>query len=159
MVGLKLTAGAFFTFWVFLFATAMAMTACFRAIGAAFPSFDAASKVSGFLVSAFIMYNGYMIPKPAMHPWFVWIYWIDPMSYGFESLMANEFHNKVIPCVAQNLVPSGPQYTDLVHQACAGIGGALPGATSVTGDQYIASLSYSHDNLWRNFGSEYSPSS
>lgn len=152
MVGLKLTAGAFFTFWIFLFATAMAMTACFRAIGAAFPSFDAASKVSGFLVSAFIMYNGYMIPKPSMHPWFVWIYWIDPMSYGFESLMANEFHNKVIPCVAQNLVPNGPQYTDQVHQACAGVAGALPGATSVTGDQYIGSLSYSHDNLWRNLG-------
>jgi ATP-binding cassette subfamily G (WHITE) protein 2 (SNQ2) len=29
-----------------------------------------------------------------MHPWFVWIYWINPLSFGFESLMGNEFHNR-----------------------------------------------------------------
>lgn len=28
----------------------------------------------------------------------------------------------------------------------------MPGATSVTGEQYLASLSYSADNIWRNFG-------
>ncbi|CAG8960034.1 hypothetical protein HYFRA_00013222 [Hymenoscyphus fraxineus] len=152
MVGFNVTAGAFFTFWVFLFAIAMAMTACFRAIGAAFPTFNAASKVSGLVVLVFIIYNGYMIPKPDMHPWFVWIFWIDPMSYAFESLMANEFHNKIIPCVAQNLVPTGPQYNDPTHQACTGVRGASPRATFVTGDEYIGSLSYSHDHLWRNFG-------
>ncbi|KAG9232537.1 putative Brefeldin A resistance protein [Amylocarpus encephaloides] len=152
MVGLRQEAGAFFTFWAFLFATTMAMTALFRFIGAAFPSFDAASKVSGFMISALIMYNGYMIRKPEMHPWFVWIYWIDPMAYGFESLMSNEFHDTPIPCVATNLVPNGPGYLDSAYQACAGVGGALPGATSVTGDQYLGSLSYSHSHLWRNFG-------
>lgn len=44
MVGLKLDAGAFFTYWIISFATCMAMTALFRAIGAAFTTFDAASK-------------------------------------------------------------------------------------------------------------------
>jgi ABC-type multidrug transport system permease subunit len=68
MVGLTMTAGAFFTFWVIVFATAMCMTALFRAIGAAFSTFDGASKVSGFLISALIMYTGYMIRKPLMHP-------------------------------------------------------------------------------------------
>ncbi len=74
MVGLKADAATFFTFWILVFATAMCMTACFRAIGAAFSTFDAASKVSGFLIGALIMYTGYMIRKPQMHPWFVWIY-------------------------------------------------------------------------------------
>jgi ATP-binding cassette subfamily G (WHITE) protein 2 (SNQ2) len=68
MVGLKQDAGAFFTFWIFLFASAMAMTALFRAIGAAFGTFDAASKVSGFIIAAAIIYTGYMIRKPQMHP-------------------------------------------------------------------------------------------
>lgn len=89
MVGLKLTAGAFFTFWIVLFALSICMTALFRLIGASFDTFDDASKVSGFLVSALIMYSGYMIPKKSMHPWFVWIYWINPLAYGFEALMAN----------------------------------------------------------------------
>ena len=72
MVGLKTDAGAFFTFWILVFTTAMCMTALFRSIGAGFSSFNGASKVSGFMVAALIMYTGYMIPKPHMHPWFVW---------------------------------------------------------------------------------------
>lgn len=153
MVGLKTTAGAFFTFWIINFAVTMAMTALFRLVGAAFPNFDAASKVSGFLVSALIMYTGYMIIKPNMHPWFVWIFWIDPLAYGFEALLANEFHGQNIPCVGVNIIPSGPGYGNgLGGQACAGVGGAEVGATSVTGDEYLASLSYSHSHVWRNFG-------
>ncbi|ESZ90193.1 ABC transporter [Sclerotinia borealis F-4128] len=152
MVGLRQDAGAFFSYWVIVFAATMCMTALFRACGAGFSTFDAAAKVSGFMISALIMYTGYMIKKPDMHPWFVWIYWIDPLAYGFSALLANEFKGQVIPCVGPNLVPNGDGYVDLAYQACAGVGGALPGATSVTGEQYLGSLSYSTSNIWRNFG-------
>lgn len=128
------------------------MTALFRAVGAGSSTFDGASKVSGFLISATIIYTGYMIQKPQMHPWFVWIFWINPMAYGFDALLSNEFHNKIIPCVGSNLVPSGPSFNDADHQACAGVGGARPGQNFVTGDDYLASLSYGHSHLWRNFG-------
>lgn len=74
------------------------------------------------------------------------------MAYAFQSLLGNEFHNQLIPCVANNLIPTGATYTDLSYQSCAGVGGAVQGATSLTGDAYLASLSYSHSNLWRNFG-------
>lgn len=128
------------------------MTAFFRAIGALFTTFDGASKVSGFFINALIMYTGYMIQKPHMHPWFGWLYWINPLAYGFQALLSSEFHEKYIPCVGTNLVPFGPGYTDPQHQACTGVGGAVPGATYVTGDQYLHSLSYSHSHLWRSFG-------
>ncbi|KAL2845483.1 ABC-2 type transporter-domain-containing protein [Aspergillus pseudoustus] len=152
MVGLTMSASAFFTYWIVLFAGTMCMTALFRAIGAAFSSFDAASKVSGFFISALVMYTGYMIQKPKMHPWFVWIFWIDPLAYAFESLLGTEFHGKTIACVGNNLVPNGPGYNESAHQACAGVGGAPEGAVSLTGDQYLASLSYNHSHVWRNFG-------
>ncbi|RBR12138.1 uncharacterized protein FIESC28_08772 [Fusarium coffeatum] len=152
MVGLTATASHFFTFWVILVATTICITALFRAVGAAFSTFDAASKVSGLLITATIMYSGYLIQKPLMHDWFVWIFWIDPLAYAFDALLSNEFHGKIIPCVGNNLVPSGPSFTDGDHQACAGVGGARPGQNYVTGDDYLASLSYGHDHLWRNFG-------
>ncbi|KAJ5280475.1 ABC multidrug transporter atrF [Penicillium angulare] len=152
MVGLSMSAGAFFTYWVVVFSSAMTMTALFRAVGALFTTFDGASKVSGFLISALIMYTGYMIQKPEMHPWLGWIFWIDPLAYGFEALLSNEFFGKTIPCVNNNLIPFGPGYTDSQYQSCAGVGGAKPGATVVAGDDYLASLSYSHSHLWRNFG-------
>jgi ATP-binding cassette subfamily G (WHITE) protein 2 (SNQ2) len=88
MSGLRTSAGAFFTYWVIVFATTMVLTACFRAIGSGFPSFNGASKVSGLAVSVFVTYAGYLIAKPSMHrerhvygwwraqtAWFVWLYW------------------------------------------------------------------------------------
>ncbi|KAK4086445.1 hypothetical protein Purlil1_9291 [Purpureocillium lilacinum] len=152
MVGLTMDAGHFFTFWIIVIATTFCMTALFRAIGAAFSTFDGASKVSGFIIAASILYAGYQLQKPHMHPWFVWIFWINPQAYAFDALLSNEFHNKIIPCVGNNLIPSGPNYTDGASQACSGVGGAVPGQNFVDGDAYLASLSYSHAHLWRNFG-------
>ncbi|PNY27563.1 Brefeldin A resistance protein [Tolypocladium capitatum] len=147
MVGLTMSADAFFTFWV-----VVCMTALFRAIGASFRTLNGASKVSGFTITAAIMYTGYMIRKPQMHPWLVWLFWINPMAYAFDALLSNEFHDKIIPCVGNNLIPNGPGFTDTDHQACAGVGGAVPGQTIVSGDKYLESLSYSHAHLWRNLG-------
>ncbi|KPM43752.1 ABC transporter G family member 14 [Neonectria ditissima] len=139
MVGLTMTAGSFFTFWIILVTTTMCMTALFRAIGAVFSTFDKASKVSGLVLIATVLYNGYMIPKPKMHPWFVWIFWINPLAYAFDALMSNEFHGKEIPCVGPNLVPVGPGYDQPDHQSC-------------TGENYLESMSYGHSHLWRNLG-------
>lgn len=72
LVGLESSAAAFFTFWFILFSSTACMTALFRATGAAFKTFDDASKFSGVIVMALLMYSGYMIPKTEMHPWFVW---------------------------------------------------------------------------------------
>jgi ATP-binding cassette subfamily G (WHITE) protein 2 (SNQ2) len=153
MVGLKATAGAFFTFWIITFMAAMAMTALFRLIGAAFPSFDAATKASGLTLVSMFVYMGYMVIKPEMHPWFVWIFWINPMAYGFEALLGNEFHGQEIPCIGPNIIPGGLGYgSGEGGQACAGVGGARVGATSVTGDEYLAHMSFSHSHIWRNFG-------
>lgn len=152
MVGLSVDAGRFFTYWAIVVATTFCMTAMFRAIGAAFSTFDGASKVSGFAIAACIMYTGFMIRKPQMHPWFVWLFWLDPLAYAFDALLSNEFHSRTIPCVANNLIPNGPGFADSAHQACSGVGGAIPGQTFVDGDNYLASMSYSHSHLWRNFG-------
>lgn len=93
-----------------------------------------------------------MIQKPQMHPWFVWIFWINPLAYAFEALLANEFHDKNIQCVGNNIVPLGETYTDPAYMSCAGVGGEIQGKTTVNGDDYLASLEYSHSHVWRNFG-------
>lgn len=150
--GLRAEAGAVFTFWAIIFSVAMCMTAVFRAVGAVFSTFNGATKLSGFWFTAVVVYIGFLIPKTQMHPWFIWIYWINPLSYGFESLLSNEFQGKEIQCAKSSLIPNGVGYTDRAYQACAGVPGAVQGATSLTGEQYLAALSYSHSHLWRNVG-------
>lgn len=152
MVGLQMDAGVFFTFWIVSFVSAMTLTMLFRLIGAGFKTFDASTKASGLVLTSFFIYMGYMVTKPKMHPWFVWIFWINPMAYAFEALLANEFHNQVIPCAGRDIIPNGAGYGIAGGQACAGVGGAQVGASSVLGDDYLASMSFSHNRLWRNFG-------
>ncbi|PNS17240.1 Brefeldin A resistance protein [Sphaceloma murrayae] len=152
MVGLNLSASSFFTYWIILITISFVMTALFRLVGSCFATFDASTKVSGLLISAVIIYNGFMIQKSKMKPWFVWLYWINPLAYGFEALLGNEYKNTIISCQANNLVPLGPSYTDRTFAACAGVGGAQRGADFVTGEQYLGSLSYSSSRVWRNFG-------
>ncbi|KAI0393318.1 ABC-2 type transporter-domain-containing protein [Xylariaceae sp. FL0594] len=152
MAGLTMAASQFLTYWIILFAITMTMTAFFRAIGAAFSTFDAASKISGFMISALIVFTGYMIPRVKMNAWTGWIYWINPLAYGFDALLSNEFHGKIISCVGPNLVPNGPGYNDPSHQSCAGVFGGIPGQVIVHGDNYLAALEYHYLHMWRNFG-------
>lgn len=58
MTALKATAAAFFTNWFVVYVVTLVMTAMMRMIGAAFPSFNSASKVSGFAITATIVYMG-----------------------------------------------------------------------------------------------------
>ncbi|KAM0080893.1 hypothetical protein ACKRZS_006944 [Fusarium odoratissimum] len=67
MAALRATADAFFTYWVVILAITFCMTAFFRLCGAAFPTFDAASKISGFVINAIATYTGFMISKPESH--------------------------------------------------------------------------------------------
>jgi ATP-binding cassette subfamily G (WHITE) protein 2 (PDR) len=78
--------------------------------------------------------------------------WINPISYGFESVMANEFSGRDFPCTS--FVPSGPGYEDiLVDQRACAVRGSVPGANSVSGTAFIrTSFRYENANKWRNFG-------
>lgn len=127
------------------------MTAMFRAIGASFRSFNVASQLSGLVLPAIVVYIGFLIQKPQMHPWFVWIFWVDPLAYAFDALLSNELHDKIIACVGNNLVPSGPTYNSTTNQGCAGVLGSVEGRGFVTGTDYLSALTYSEAHIWSNF--------
>ena len=77
--------------------------------------------------------------------------YINPVAYGYEALMSNEFYDLSIECQPPYLVPLGPGATP-EHQSCL-IQGSQPGRTTVSGSDYInTAYSYSRDHLWRNFG-------
>ncbi|KAH8670155.1 ABC-2 type transporter-domain-containing protein [Tricladium varicosporioides] len=117
MAELTVSAGTFCTLWFIGFATAMYMTALFRAVDGEFPTLNVASKLSGFLVSSLIMCSGYMTPKSDMHPRFDSIFRVDPLAYAYNALLSNEFHDKDRPCVSPNLVPNRPGYGFALNQA------------------------------------------
>ena len=81
--------------------------------------------------------------------WCRWINWVDPVAYGFESLMINEFHDREYLCSA--FVPAYGVLADS-QQVCSAVG-SQPGQRYVNGDTYINSaFQYYHSHKWRNVG-------
>ncbi|KAJ7113209.1 ABC-2 type transporter-domain-containing protein [Mycena epipterygia] len=152
IVDLQRTASQFFTFYLFLFSMALSMKAFFRAIAAAFNSPATAQSVAGIVLLILVIYTGYTIPKPSMIGALRWITYINPLRYGFEGVVANEFHTLKGSCAS--LVPQGPGYENvsLANQVCATVG-SVAGQDFVDGNRFIAlNYEYSYSNEWRNFG-------
>ncbi|KAK8110269.1 ATPase [Apiospora kogelbergensis] len=146
--GLRYEVGPFFIFLLFTFFSSLAMSTVFRTMAAVTKTVSQAMSLAGVLVLALVIYTGYVIAVPQMHPWFSWIRFINPIYYGFEALIANEFHNRKIPC--STTIPSIGRQGD--SWICSVVG-AEPGQDYVSGDAYIATnYSYYYSHLWRNFG-------
>ncbi|KAJ7364390.1 pleiotropic drug resistance ABC transporter [Mycena albidolilacea] len=152
IVGLQRTASQFFIFYLFLFTMSLTMKAFFRAIAAAFKNPAPAQSLAGLMVLVLVLYTGYSIPKPSMIGALRWITYINPLRYGFEAVVANEFHTLKGSCAS--LVPQGPGYENvsLTNQVCATVG-SVQGQNFVDGNSFIAiAYGYSYSNEWMNFG-------
>ncbi|KAL6928002.1 ATP-binding cassette multidrug transporter pdr5 [Hanseniaspora valbyensis] len=152
LTNLRRDAGAFFFYLLLNFICLLAMSHVFRFIGSATKSFSEAMVPASFFLLAFAMYAGFAIPKTSILGWSKWIYWINMLQYGFESLMINEFHGRDFPCA--QYIPSGSAYSSFSEndRTCSVVG-AVPGENYVNGDTYIrVAHGYEHKHKWRGFG-------
>lgn len=172
MAQLHRSASAFFVYYLFVTTQAIVLSAFFKAVAALSPNFDTAIRFSVLALGIAIIYVGYVIPRPSMNDWFGWseclllletvrlcrlicyrslVTWIQPLSFSFEALMANEFSRYSFECAPATTIPNLPG-ADPANQVCA-IAGAQPGSLLVNGADYIqANFSYSYSHVWRNFG-------
>lgn len=65
------------------------MSQIYRSIAASTKTVSQALAIAGVTTLAIVIYTGYIIPRPEMHPWFKWISWINPVAYAFEALFVN----------------------------------------------------------------------
>ncbi|KXG50083.1 CDR ABC transporter [Penicillium griseofulvum] len=152
MCGLVLDAGAFFIFVLIILEGYVTMTVFFRTVGCLCPDFDYAIKFASVIITFFVLTSGYLIQWSASQVWLRWIYFINPFGLGFASLMVNEFRHLTLACTTDSLVPTGPGYGDIAHQACT-LAGGEPGSAIIPGSNYLAqTFSYLNGDLWRNFG-------
>ncbi|CAG9988747.1 unnamed protein product [Clonostachys byssicola] len=149
--GLRREAGPFFLFFLITFITTFTMSAVFRTMGAITKTVSQAMTLAGVLILALVIYTGYVISVPDMHPWFGWIRWINPIFYAFEILIANEFHGREFPCAVGSVVPPyNPPVGD--SWICSTVG-SVAGQSFTSGDAYIAeTYGYYYSHVWRNFG-------
>ncbi|KAK0449820.1 pleiotropic drug resistance ABC transporter [Desarmillaria tabescens] len=150
MVKLQQSAAQFFTFFLFIFVTSLAMKAWFRAISAACKASAPAQSLAGISILALGLYTGYTVPKPSMVSAFKWISYVNPLKYGFDAIMSNEFHT--INGACSQIIPRGSVYNQapLENQVCT-IVGSEPGKAFVSGSRFLKlSYDYAYSNIWTN---------
>ncbi|KAF8511207.1 ABC-2 type transporter-domain-containing protein [Gautieria morchelliformis] len=159
MTNLSRSAGGFFTFHLFQMTTFLAMQAFFRFFGVLCTNFDTAFRLATFFIPNFISYAGYFQPPSKMKRWLFWIYYVNPLSYGFGGLMDNEFMRTNLSCdgnfvVPRNIpgVPGQPiTYPATLgpNQACTLFGATL-GSDTVLGTNYLqVGFGLDKNNIWR----------
>jgi ABC-type multidrug transport system permease subunit/ABC-type multidrug transport system ATPase subunit len=154
MTNLRRTPGAFFTFLVFSVFTMLTMSMIFRTIAATSRTLSQALVPAAILILGLVIYTGFTIPPRNMLGWSRWMNYIDPIAYGFESLMVNEFHNRWFDCLDSAMIPAGPGYTNVpsTSKICSAKG-ARAGSNRVFGNDYLAdSFQYYNSHKWRNLG-------
>jgi ATP-binding cassette subfamily G (WHITE) protein 2 (PDR) len=152
MTNLRREPGNFFFFVLISFTLTLVMSMFFRSIASLSRSLVQALAPAAILILGLVMYTGFAIPPSYMLGWSKWIRYINPVSYGFEALMVNEFHDREFEC--NEYIPFGTGYENVsgTQQACRTIG-SVPGQPFVSGDAYINSaFNYYAKNKWRNFG-------
>lgn len=154
MTGLDVDVSKFWIFALFVYTNTICITALYRMFAALSPTIDDAVRFSGIGLNLLILYVGYVIPKQSLihgSIWFGWLFYVNPISYAYEAVLANEFSGRTMDCAPSQLVPRGPG-VDPKYQGCALTGSQL-GSTKVSGDSYLSTTyQFTRSHLWRNFG-------
>ncbi|KAG5525539.1 hypothetical protein RHGRI_031994 [Rhododendron griersonianum] len=81
----------FFRHFILLFALHLVATSLFRFLASVCRTM-VASSTSGFLtVLFFILFGGFVLPKPFIPTWLKWGFWVSPFTYCQIGLTINEF--------------------------------------------------------------------
>ncbi|KAL2852094.1 ABC-2 type transporter-domain-containing protein [Aspergillus pseudoustus] len=154
MTNLRRELGPFFVFLLFSYLTTLTMSMLFRTMAATSRTLSQALVPAAILILGLVIYTGFTIPTRNMLGWSRWMNYVNPIAYGFESMMVNEFEGRFFPCSLEEWVPRGDAYHSFAraNQVCA-VMGAVPGAEMVDGTIYLReSFHYDPSHKWRNLG-------
>ncbi|WVQ84203.1 hypothetical protein IAT38_006354 [Cryptococcus sp. DSM 104549] len=152
MTNLRREPGPFFFFMLISFTVTMVMSMIFRSIASMSRSMAQALAPAAILILGLVIYTGFALPIDYMPGWSRWMNYINPIAYGFESMMVNEFVGRRYEC--SQFVPTGPGYEGAsgVERVCSAVGSEA-GASSVDGATYLhLAYKYEHAHKWRNVG-------
>ncbi|RAQ99645.1 opaque-specific abc transporter cdr3 [Stemphylium lycopersici] len=152
MANLRREPGPYFFFLLVGFFTGLSMSMFFRLFASMTKTLAQALAPSSLILIMLVLYTGFPLPVPYMRSWAAWFRRINPVSYGFSSVMTNEFNGRTFAC--SSFIPSGPSYENVApeQRACA-VQGSRPSEDFVSGTAYVeTAFQYNYSERWQNFG-------
>eukprot|EP00668_Euglena_longa_P028465 GGOE01035689.1.p1 GENE.GGOE01035689.1~~GGOE01035689.1.p1 ORF type:complete len:838 (+),score=305.00 GGOE01035689.1:124-2514(+) len=83
----------FFVFTTAVFLVKLGMVLFFRLLGLLSPNDVLGTGLAAIVILILLLHTGYAIGYADIKPWWVWIYWINPLQYGLTGMTLAEFHS------------------------------------------------------------------
>jgi ATP-binding cassette subfamily G (WHITE) protein 2 (PDR) len=151
LANLRRTPAAFFTFYLFALVALLNGSMIYRTMGAMSRTLEGSQPPGAVFSLLLSLYSGFVVPFGEMRPWLRWFSYINPVYYGFESMVINEFAGRKFAC--SQYIPSGdPKYDGATpsQKACTAVGSE---GDHAFGDKYmLETWGYKTSHLWRNLG-------
>ncbi|KAI3954477.1 hypothetical protein MKW92_053462 [Papaver armeniacum] len=90
-VGFAPGAGRFFRFILLLFSVHQMALGLFRLMAATARDMIIANTYGSAAILIIFLLGGFVLPKAMIKPWWVWAFWLSPLSYGQRAISVNEF--------------------------------------------------------------------
>ncbi|XP_073114830.1 ABC transporter G family member 51 [Elaeis guineensis] len=90
-VGFAPSVGRFFRFMFLLFSIHQMALGLFRMMASVARDVIIANTFGSFAILAIFLLGGFIVPKDAIKPWWIWAFWISPLTYGQRAISVNEF--------------------------------------------------------------------
>ncbi|XP_020230451.1 ABC transporter G family member 31, partial [Cajanus cajan] len=90
-VGFAPAAGRFFRYMFLLFVMHQMALGLFRMMAALARDMVLANTYGSASLMLIFVLGGFIIPKGMIKPWWIWGYWLSPLTYGQRAITVNEF--------------------------------------------------------------------
>ncbi|KAF0715900.1 Aste57867_3122 [Aphanomyces stellatus] len=91
MAGFASDISAFIFFLVILFLANLSFASWFFFLSSAAPNLLIAQPVSFISILIYVLFAGFIIIRPNIPDYFIWLYWINPLSWCFHALAVNQY--------------------------------------------------------------------
>ncbi|TMW67509.1 hypothetical protein Poli38472_011129 [Pythium oligandrum] len=91
MCGLVSSAAAFLVFEALLFVASMVFGTCFFFVSALSPDANIAKAFSMIALLFFLLVSGFLITRSQIPDYFIWVYWMNPMTWCLQTLAINQY--------------------------------------------------------------------
>ena len=81
----------FFVFLLVLFLYGLMVSNLMRLCGYLFPDSTTASAVFMCLILVMVLFSGAIATREALPDFYIWLYWVNPTTWAYNSLVQNEF--------------------------------------------------------------------
>jgi len=92
MVGFRDTRYALFFYWATFFLYIAMMTYLGQLLGVLLPSLQIAQGLGSVIATIWNLFCGFLIPKPNIPTFWIWLYWTSPIRYALEALAVTQFY-------------------------------------------------------------------